>query len=102
MEDVIKMIIQIEDKAQKIIDDAVADKKHKEADHKERVKALEDTIINDAKHKVEQIREREFLEIKEQEEAKVVKCEKRLDQMDINAAEKMDMWVEELVKRVLS
>lgn len=102
MEDVIKKIIKIEDKAQKIIDDAVTNKKLKETQHKERVKSLEDTIINDAKHKVEQIREREFLEIKEQEEAKVLKCEKRLEDMDLDAEKKMDVWVEELVKRVLS
>jgi len=102
MEEVIKNIIQIEDKAQKIIDDAIANKKLKEAEHKERVKSLEDTIINDAKHKVEQIREREFLEIREQEEAKVAKCQVRLEQMDIDAQKQMDSWVEELVKRVLS
>lgn len=102
MEEVIKMIIQIEDKAQKIIDDAIANKKLKETEHKERIIALEETIISDAKHKVDQIREREFLEIKEQEEAKVVKCDNRLKKMDEDAQGKMDAWVEELVKRVLS
>lgn len=102
MEEVIKMIIQIEDKAQKIIDDALANKKLKEAEHKERIKSLEDTIINDAKHKVEQIREREFMEIKGQEIVKIFECERRLKKMDVDADAKMDQWVEELVKRVLS
>lgn len=102
MEEVIKMIIQIEDKAQKIIDDAVADKKFKESEHKERIKLLEDTIVNDAKHKVDQIREREFMEIKGQEIVKIFACERHLEQMEIEAKAKMDIWVDELVKRVLS
>jgi len=102
MEEVIKMIIQIEDKAQKIIDDAIAEKELKEKQNKERIKALEDKLLNDAKLKVKQIRERDFLEIKEQEDDKILKCENHLEKMEEDALENMDTWVEELVKRVLS
>lgn len=102
MEEVIKMIIDIEDKAQKIVNDAITEKELKETQNKDRIKALENSIINDAKHKVEQIREREFLEIKEQEQVKVVNCENHLKKMELEAEEQMDTWVEELVKRTLS
>jgi hypothetical protein len=102
MEEVIKKIIEIEDQAQKIIDDAIEEKKAKETEHEKRLIDLEASIINDAKKKVVQVREREFLEIKEQEEAKIEKCEIQLKKMDENAAKMMDQWVSELVKRVLT
>lgn len=101
MEEVIKQIIDIEDKAQSIIDEAIKDKKTREQEHKARIEELEDAIVEDARRKVAQIREREFNEIKEAEEAKVRRCDERLVQMDAYAKENMEQWVEDLVKRVL-
>ncbi len=102
MEKVIKQIMEIEEKAQKIIDDALLEKKQKEKEHKLRVEALEYQIINDAKLKVQQIRDREFNDIKEAEEEKVTKCVNHLLEMDKYADDNMDEWVENLVRRVLS
>ena len=102
MEEVIKKIIEIEFKAQEVIDKALAEKELDEKQNMDRIKELKVSLINDANHKVDQIREREFLEIKEQEVEKIKKCDEFVIKMEENAESNMDIWVEELVKRVLS
>jgi len=102
MEEVIKQIIDIEEEAKKIIDDSLKDTQLKEENHRQRILDLEEKLVNDAKEKVRQIRERELNEIKEQEEAKIRRCDNRLVEMNQYAKENMDMWVNDLVKRVLS
>lgn len=102
MEEIIKKIISIEDQAQKIIDDALEDKRNQEKEHRDRVAALENKIISDAKKKVEQIREREFAEIQDAEDGKIAKCDKRLEEMRKQAEQNMSKWVDELVNRVIS
>ncbi len=102
MEEVIKKIIDIEEKAQKVVDDALEEKRLKEEEHMLKILKLEDTIVNDAKRKVEQIRIREFDEIRDKENEKILECDKKLQAMEQLAAKNMDQWVDELVKRVLS
>jgi hypothetical protein len=102
MEEVIKKIIEIEDVAKEIMDVTLAEKEQNEKEHKDELIKLEEKLISDAQRKVRQIREREFLEIKAAEEAKVKRCDEQIIAMDHNAAKMMDTWVNELVKRVLS
>lgn len=101
MEDIIRNIIKIENQAQQIIDDALEDKRLKEEEHKDKLSSLENKILMEAKKKVEQIREREFAEIQENENGKVAKCDKRIEEMKKQATENMEQWVDELVKRVV-
>ncbi len=101
MEEVIKQIIDIEDKAQGIIDEANKEKEQKELEHKKKLEALEATIISDAKEKVKQIRAREFDEIREQEEEKVRRCDRQIVEMEKYAEDNMEKWVNDLVNRVL-
>lgn len=102
MEEVIKQIIDIEDKAQSIIDNALIEKKQKEEEHMRKLDELERKIVDDALIKVAQIREREFNDIEDEENAKVRRCEDRLLELNEYAEENMDRWVKELVDKVLS
>ncbi|WZL82285.1 hypothetical protein QBE53_04065 [Vallitaleaceae bacterium 9-2] len=101
MEEVIKKIIEIEEKAQSVINETLKEKERKEKEHEAKVQNLEETIISNAHRKVEQIREREFAEVNGKRQAMEKECEDRLDRMQSYANEKMDQWVDELVRRVL-
>ncbi len=101
MEEVIRQIIDIEEQAQKIIDDALEDKRRKEEEHVAQVNELEDQLMQDAHRKVAQIREREFKEIREQQRKMQEKCKNRQEAMEKRAAQEMDKWVDNLVNRVL-
>jgi len=102
MEEVIRKIIQIELDAKKMINDVLEEKKVKEENHNKAINQLREETFKRAKSKVEQIRLREFKEIEDSEIKKRQRCEARLQQMDAYAKEKMDIWVDELVNRVLS
>lgn len=101
MEEVIKQIIDIEEQAQKIIDDALEEKQRKESEHVAHVKELEQQLMQDAHRKVAQIREREFKEIREQQQKMKEKCANRQLAMEKKAAQEMEKWVTNLVNRVL-
>lgn len=101
MEEVIRQIIDIEEQAQKIIDDTLEEKRHKEEEHIAQVKELENQLMQDAHRKVAQIREREFKEIHEQQRKMKDKCANRQAAMEKKASQEMDKWVDNLVNRVL-
>jgi vacuolar-type H+-ATPase subunit H len=65
MEDVIKRIITIENKAQKVINMAEQEKINKRNDLTDKLKALEEKLNNDANRKIQQLRDRELSEAKE-------------------------------------
>lgn len=101
MEDVIRKIIKIEEKAQAIMDGAISEKMQMEQDFDEKLKALDDRIIGDAKRKISELRERELSENNEVMEQQKVLCENKLSVMEEAVAKNREQWVETLVNNVL-
>lgn len=101
MEDVIKKIIRIEEKAQTIIEGANKEKEQMEAAFEEKLDALERRVIGDAKRKVRELRERELSDNIAAREAQVDKCNRKLAEMELRVKENRDKWVDELVDNVL-
>lgn len=101
MEDVIKKIIKIEEKAQEIMSTTLKENnvKRKEAD--EKLKALEEEIVGHAQIKAKELRKRELR--KNAVIAKEIrgKCDVRLQEMEAKAAANKDQWVKDLLDKVL-
>jgi len=101
MEEVIKKIIEIEETAQKLMEDTEKEKEEKKKEHQARIQALEEKIMHDAKRKVVQLREREALENQKMTQEKIEMCDQHLIKMAKHMKKNKDQWVEELVEAVL-
>lgn len=101
MQDVIRRIIKIEEKAQAIIEGANREKEQKKRDFDDRLESLEKRIIGDAKRKVSQIRERELSENVVARDSQQEKCNGKLEMMEQRVKENEAKWVDELVANVL-
>ncbi len=101
MQDVIKKIIKIEEKAQAIIEGANKEKDQIRRDFEEKVTSLENKIMGDARKKVKQLRERELSENKIASDKRASKCEKQIVAMEARVSEHKEQWVKELVENVL-
>lgn len=101
MEDVIRKIIKIEDKAQAIIEAANLEKEQKKKDFEEKLVALERRIFGAAQKKVSQLREREMSENDAECQAHDYRCNDKIKVMEAYAKEHESEWVEELVSSVL-
>lgn len=101
MEDVIKKIIKIEEKAQAIMDGAISEKMRMEQDFDEKLTSLDNRIIGEAKRKVKELRERELSENSELVNAQVTQCDEKLQVMEKAVAENRDKWIDTLVANVL-
>lgn len=101
MQDVIRRIIKIEEKAQAIIEGANREKEQKKKDFDDRLESLEKRIIGDAKRKVSQIRERELSENVVARDSQQEKCNSKLEMMEQRVKENEAKWVDELVANVL-
>ncbi len=101
MEDVIKKIIEIEEKAQRILDEVAKEKEHKYEEHQKTIHTMEEKTTQNAHRKVREIRERELKEVNEKKQAMEEACAKQWQQMDVYSQEHMEQWVQELINHVL-
>lgn len=101
MEDVIKKIISIENKAQKVINMAEQEKINKRNDLKDRLDALEKKLNSDAERKIEQLRKRELSEAREEAAGKRESCTGKLKMIEQYGKDNHDTWVENLFNMVI-
>lgn len=101
MEDVIKKIINIEEKARAIIEAANQEKEIKEQEFDQKLSSLEEKIMGDARKKIKQLRERELNENTEAKRVSEQKCQKKIAIIEERVVKNKDQWVSELVENVL-
>lgn len=101
MEEIIKKIIDIEYKAQSVIDDANQEKEKRKEALKEKLIVLEEQLISDAKRKIGQLRTRELDEAIRENVLEEEKCMASLIKMDAQKHEMEKIWKDELVTSVL-
>lgn len=101
MEDVIRKIIKIEEKAQLVMETTVNECKRKRVEHDEKLKALEEKIIGDAKRKALELTEKELSQNEVYAQSVKKDCDRRLEVMEQATSEKEDLWVKYLVDKVL-
>lgn len=101
MEEVIRKIIQVEMKAQQVDKDLAQTVQQRKMKQQERLTVLQKTIQLKANAKLEAIRKSEEEEINQLIRKKEADCNKRLAVIERQAADKMDVWVDDLVAEVL-
>ena len=101
MEDVIKKIIKIEEKAQAIIASTLQENEVKRNATEERLKALEEQIVGDAHKKAKELRKKELSANASYAKEIRSQCDRRIKAMEDTAKEKSDQWVEYLLGKVL-
>lgn len=101
LEEVIRRIIDIEKKAQDLIDSAKKEEDRKKRELSDTMQKLEEQIMKAAYRKVEQIRTREIEEAKK--DAKILQnaCANKLEQIEEQYEKYRDIWCEQLVDTVL-
>lgn len=101
MEDVIRKIIKIEEKAQAIMEETLKENETKRREAQDMLMNLEEKIIGDAYRKAKELRKMELRE--NAVKAKEIKgqCDTRLQSMKAKADENEDKWVGYLVDAVL-
>lgn len=101
MEDVIRQIIEIEEKARNIIETTKEENEEKKLEAKKTLKAMEDEIVGSSEKKIRQLRERELQECNDVIEELADEVEQKIKQMEVKAIENEEAWVEFLVTKVL-
>lgn len=101
MEDVVRKIIDIEEKAQKVIDSALKERVEKRAELDERLKRLKQKLIQDADIKIAQIKDMELSETRDEAEALLNKCSNRIADMESHYEQSKDEWKKMLFEAVL-
>ncbi|WP_105615568.1 hypothetical protein [Vallitalea okinawensis] len=101
MNELLKKIITIEEKAQQIIESARDEEKNIDNNLKSEISHLESNILDKQQHKVDQLKEFEFDFV--QKEVDKIKAEttEKLKEMDEQAKEKIEPWADQLVELVL-
>lgn len=101
MDDVIKKIIDIETKAQQIIDAAEKEKIDQSNELKEKLKNLKIKLTQDAHNKVAFLREKEISETKQIASEKANECTYKLEAIQKIFDEYGEQWSDSLVTSVL-
>lgn len=101
MEDVIRKIISIEEKAQEIIGEAIEEKANRKKEQEVKLEQLEEQILGDAKRKIDQLRTRELSENSIISEKQTILCGAKLVKMEERVEKYGEKWVEELIENIL-
>jgi len=101
MEDVIRKIIKIEEKAQAIMATTIQENEAKKLSTEEYVSTLRDKIIGDAEKKAKELRKRELGENAAYAKEIKGKCDQRLVEMVEKAQRHEEEWIAYLVDKVL-
>ena len=101
MEEIIKRIIEIENKAQKAMKSAKEEKKAKEKEFENTLIELEEKIMEEAYSKIKQIREIELDEIENQAKEEKEKCNYVLEKMEEKHRKNAEKWKNEIVSSII-
>ena len=102
MEKIIKRIIDIEYKAQAVIDNAAKEREERKKAQQEVLKEREGRIVQDANRKIDQIREREMKDVASVIAEENAKSDTAVQKLDVQAKEQSKQWVDQIVASVLS
>lgn len=101
MNELLKKIITIEEKAQQIIESARDEEKNIDNNLKSEICHLESNILDGQQHKVDQLKELEFNFVRKEVDKIEAETAEKLIEMDKQAKEKLDSWADQLVELVL-
>jgi hypothetical protein len=102
LEEVIKKIIDIEYKAQGIMDDTEEEKTQKYKELEAKINDLKEDILTQAEEKVNQLWDREIQEAKEIAQQKNKELVKKLDSIEKYANENKGEWVDRITENIIS
>lgn len=101
MEEVIKKIIDIEYKAQGIMDDTEVEKAQKYKELEAKIKELKEDILTQAERKVNQLWNKEIQEAKEIANKKNKELEEKLTLIEKYSNENMGEWVDRITENII-
>lgn len=102
MKEVIRRIIEIEESAQQIMETTKQESQEKIAQTAKALKEMEKKLLGDAQNKINQIRDRELMDCKEEMVEMKAACYEKIHQMEVKAIENEEAWVKFLVDQVIS
>ena len=101
MEDVIKRIIDIEEKAQALMNHTLQEKEALIKSYEEKTKAMEKRILEEAEMKIEQIRKKELSDSAAERKAIEDQCDLKLKAIEEKIRKHKEAWIADLVSQVL-
>lgn len=101
MEEVIKKIIKIEEKAQDIMAKTLKENNEKRKELEVRLIELNEQIVGHAHIKAKETRKKELSKNVVYAKEIKAKCDLRLKEMDVKAEANEEAWIDYLVKQVL-
>ncbi|VDN46777.1 conserved protein of unknown function [Petrocella atlantisensis] len=102
MEEVIKRIIDIEEKAQALMDHTLEEKETLIKSYEEKMQAMEKRIIEEAETKIEQIRKKELSDSVAERKAVESQCDLKMKTIEEKIRKHKEVWVTDLVNQVLN
>ncbi|PKM58081.1 MAG: hypothetical protein CVU98_02745 [Firmicutes bacterium HGW-Firmicutes-3] len=102
MEDVIKKIIDIEEKAQALMNHTLLEKEALIKSYEEKTIAMEKRILEEADTKIEQIRKKELSDSVAERKKIEAQCDMKMLAIEEKIRKNKEVWVEELVNQVLN
>lgn len=101
MENLIKKILNIENIAQNIINEAEAEEKNIEDKLVDEIKQLEEDIIKKQNRKIEQLKERELNEARLEADKNNENINSKLQDMESISNTNMQRWINEVVTSII-
>jgi hypothetical protein len=102
MEDVIKRIIDIEEKAQALMNHTLQEKEALIKGYEEKTVAMEKRIHEEAVTKIEQIRKKELSDSAAERKAIEAQCDMKMMAIEEKIKKHKEVWVTDLVNQVLN
>lgn len=102
MNELLKKIISIEEKAQQIIESAHDEKRDIEKQMEEESEHLEKDIVHKQEKKIKELQNLEFSAAEEEANKVHAHTKTQIEEMDKIANAHMEQWVEDLFKAVVS
>ena len=102
MEDVIRRIIDIEEKAQALMKHTMQEKEALIKSYEEKTVALEKRILEEADTKIEQIRKKELSDSTNERKEAEKQCDMKIMAIEEKIKKNKEAWISDLVNQVLS
>ncbi|MBZ4645706.1 MAG: hypothetical protein PWP27_467 [Clostridiales bacterium] len=101
MDTIIKKILEIEQKAQQIVDDANQEQQKIEESLKLEILEMKEKIQQRTERKIQQIREKELQEARQKVKEIEIQSKLQVEAMDKYAKQKRDEWEKMLMSRII-
>lgn len=102
MNELLKKIITIEEKAQQIVESGYDEEKNIRTATKSDIGDLESNILHKQQNKVDQLRELEFEAVSKEVKAIEEETKEKLEKIKAKSKEQKENWANQLVAQVLS